>query len=134
MFDSNMSGTAKMVGLLRWLLSRSALLAFGLALLSAVRLTTADGVADAAQPGLGQPAPGTLSDAAAQALHAELVQELNQIQLSVRKCDAFLERFGNRPAVVKVLQQIQTRAGRTRLTSPETITELEQIAGEPIQL
>jgi len=132
----NMSRTAKMVGLLRWLSSRSALLAFGLALLSAVQLTTADGVADAAQPqpGLPAPAPGTLSDAAAQALHAELVQGLSQIQLSVQKCDAFLERFGNQPAVANVLQQIQTRAGRTLFTSPATITELQQIVGEPIQL
>jgi hypothetical protein len=52
----------------------------------------------------------------------------------VRKCDAFLERFGGRPAVARVLQRIQTTPGRSLFTSPETISELERIVGAAVRL
>jgi hypothetical protein len=107
----------------------------GLALLvtstSAMRLATADEGADAVARllrGLEEPA------AAAQAVRAEIVQQLGEIQVAVQKCDAFLARFGKRPAVAKVLQRIETQPGRSLFTSPETIAELERIVGKPINL
>ena len=44
------------------------------------------------------------------------------------------ERFGERPAVARALQRIETQPGRTLFTSPETISELERIVGGPIHL
>src|SRR5262245_152907 len=99
---------------------RNTLVAFGLALLAT------------ALPTVGPPPASGAVDPAA--VHAEIVQELGQAQISVQKCAAFFERFGDRPAVASALQRIETRPGRTLFTSPETIKELEGIAGEPIHL
>ena len=108
----------------------STLVAFGLALLvaspSAVRPATADEATDAVAQllrGLGEPAAASLSATGAQAVRAEIVQQLGEIQVSVQKCDAFLERFGERPAVARALQRIETQPGRTVFTSPDTISE-----------
>ena len=79
-----------------------------------------------------EPAQLALSRSA-QAVRAEVIQKLGEIRVSVQKCDAFLQRFGARPAVARALQRIETQPGRTLFTSPETISELERIVGRPIR-
>jgi Hint module len=111
------------------------LAAFGLALLvalpSTARSATTDEGTDAVARLLRELAEPA---AAAQAVRAEIVQQLGEVQVSVQKCDAFLKRFGQRPAVARILQRIQTKPGRTLFSSPETISELERIVGKPIDL
>jgi desert hedgehog len=107
-------------------------------LASGVRPAAADEGTDAVAQllrNLQQPAAASLSATGAQAVRAEILQQLGDIQVSVQKCNRFLERFGQRPAVARVLQRIQTEPpGRGLFTSPETISELERIAGKSIDL
>lgn len=72
--------------------------------------------------------------AATRGVRAEIVQQLGEIRVSVQKCDAFLKRFGDRPAIASALKRIETQPGRSLFTSPDTIAELERIAGQPINL
>ena len=117
------------------------LVALGLAILAtspaAVPPAAADAGADAVAQllrGIRDPAAAAPSTSTAKADLAEIIQQLGEVQVAAQKCDAFLARFGDRPAVAAALHRIETKPGRGLFTSPETISELERIVKKPIDL
>lgn len=74
----------------------------------------------------------TLDDAVRS--NADFVSRLGIVQGSVRRCQAFVSRYGNHPGVHKVLSAIRNRPGHGLFTSPQTVRALERAVGRPIDL
>ena len=93
----------------------------------------AGAVGSASATSLLEDLEGTTSRSSTTAF-ADIVQRLTDVRVSARKCDVFLERFGDIPAVARILDQIRERPGASTFTTPEVTREIQRIVGKPIHL